>query len=429
MAGPRRPLNRPIVSGLAAIAAVALIGCSAVSPPPTTSYPPATGQPPVQSQPPASAPGSGAPSVFDPAAVSISLQSFASVPGGPLAITAPQDGSGRLFVAAQDGRAWVVDHGTTRATPLLDIRNLVTSGGERGLLGLAIHPGFPGNPRVYVDYTDLNGNTVIASYRLDPSDPNRLDPTSAAVILQVVQPYANHNGGALAFGPDGDLYVSLGDGGSEGDPQGYGQRLDTLLGKILRIDVDHPAGGKAYGIPAGNPFVGRTGAEPEIWLYGLRNPWRLAFDRATGDLWIGDVGQNSYEEVDVARAGASGLNFGWNVTEGDHCFHPTTDCDATGITLPVVEYGHDVGCVVIGGPVYRGTSYPILHGGYLYADYCSGRIWALDAASASPVVAAPAAVQVGTTGAGLAAFGEDGAGEVYAANLDGTISQVIAAAR
>lgn len=419
--------RRPLVAVAVAVVASMVIACSAATPTPTPGGTIAAGTAaPGSAQPTPAVASPGAPSpAFDATAVTVSLERFATVPGGPLAITAPRDGSGRLFVASQDGRAWVVGaDGSTRSTPLLDIRGRITSGGERGLLGIAIHPAFPSDPRVFVDYTDRNGNTVVSSFRLDPGDPDRLDPGSEVVIFQAGQPYANHNGGALAFGPDGDLYISLGDGGSGGDPQGNGQRLDTTLGKILRIDVDHPADGRRYGIPSGNPFAGDPLKHPEIWLYGLRNPWRMSFDRSTGDLWIGDVGQGSREEVDVARAGIGGLNFGWNRMEGSRCFQPAQGCDRTGLTLPVVDYGHDQGCVVIGGVVYRGTSYPILRGGYVYADYCSGRAWVLDAGASAPVAA-----EVGNIGGGVAAFGEDEAGEVYVANLDGTVSRLVAAAR
>jgi glucose/arabinose dehydrogenase len=278
---------------------------------------------------------------------------------------------------------------------------------------------------VFVDYTNASGDSVIASYRLAPGEENRLDPGSAVQLLLVGQPFPNHNGGALAFGPDGQLYVSFGDGGSGGDPQGNGQKLDTTLGKILRIDVDHRGNGRAYGIPAGNPFTNDPLQRPEIWLYGLRNPWRMAFDRATGDLWIGDVGQGAWEEVDVDRAGKGGLNYGWNRMEGAHCYEPRQGCDQSGLTMPVTEYGHPEGCVVIGGDVYRGDAYPAFKGAYLFADYCSGQLYAIDASSSGPTPP----VKVGTTGQGLAAFGEDEAGELYAANLDGTISRVVLGSR
>jgi glucose/arabinose dehydrogenase len=303
----------------------------------------------------------------------------------------------------------------------------VSGGGEQGLLGLAVPPTFPDDPRLFVDYTDLEGNTVVASYSLPAGDSPRFDPASAVWILTVNQPYPNHNGGALAFGPDGMLYVSFGDGGSGGDPLGNGQRTDVVLGKILRLDVrpDAATNGR-YAVPPDNPFVGKADTRPEIWEYGLRNPWRLSFDRATGDLWIGDVGQNAWEEVDVAPAGVGGLNFGWNTMEGNHCFSPKEGCPTSGITPPVAEYGHDGGaCTVIGGSVYRGKAQPLLVGGYVFADYCSGQMWAI----AADVDGYQDPVPVGTAGSGIAAFGEDAAGELYAANLDGTISRLVAAAR
>jgi glucose/arabinose dehydrogenase len=363
---------------------------------------------------------------FDPAHVAITLTPYVHVEGGPLAIVAPPDGSGRLFVATQDGRIWVVSKGgAVTSIPLLNIGQRITSGGERGLLGIAVHPRFPSDPRIFVDYTDLNGNTVVSSFSLDPADTSRLDPGSEHIIFTTAQPFPNHNGGALLFGPDGDLYTSLGDGGGGGDPFGNGQRLDTTLGKILRIDVDHSDSGRAYAIPAGNPFVGNSSARPEIWLYGLRNPWRMSFDRATGYLWIGDVGQEKWEEVDVARAGTGGLNFGWNRMEGLHCYAPANGCDTSGLTLPVAEYGHGPECTVIGGYVYRGSAFPALQGGYLFADYCSGTLFAISAA----VTGRTTPVVVGKAKSGISAFGEDAAGELYAANLDGTISKVVVTSR
>ena len=243
-------------------------------------------------------------------------------------------------------------------------------------------------------------------------------------ILHVQQPYANHNGGAVVFGPDGKLFISLGDGGSEGDPQGYGQNPRTLLGKILRIDVDTRSGDRQYAIPPDNPFADGVGGAPEIWLTGLRNPWRISFDRTTGDLWIGDVGQSAWEEVDVQRAGApGGTNYGWNRMEGRHCYQPSTGCDETGLTMPVTEYGHDQGCTVIGGSVVRGPDQPALIGGYLFADYCSGRIWAIDPSTDAyrdPTV-------VADSGHSIAAFGEDEAGDLYAADISsGSILRVTA---
>ena len=378
----------------------------------------------IASSPAAVSPGPGS-SGRGLEGVAVALEPYATVQGGPLAIVAPHDGTGRLFVAAQDGLAWVVHDGTTSAVPLLDVRDNFTTGGERGLLGLAVHPRFPADPRIFVDYTDANGNTVVSSFRIDTAFPDRVLPDSETVILQVEQPAANHNGGAIVFGPDGDLYISLGDGG--GGNSGNGQKLDTLLGKILRIDVDTTSGAP-YGIPADNPLTSTTGARPEIWLYGLRNPWRTSFDRETGDFWIGDVGASSWEEVDVVRAGGSGgagggQNLGWDVMEGAHCTDSSTSCPPQGMTLPVAEYGHDQGCTVIGGYVYRGAAYPALRGLYFFNDACSGTVFAIDAATSAPVNP----TVVGKLEGSSVSFGEDQAGELYVANLDGAISRVVPA--
>jgi glucose/arabinose dehydrogenase len=327
-------------------------------------------------------------------------------------------------VAEQGGKVYIVRNGAAVPTPFLDISGQISSGGERGLLGIAFHPGFAADPRVFIDYTDTSGNTVVSSFAVDPASPDVVVAGSEVKILQVTQPYANHNGGGIAFGPDGFLYIALGDGGSGGDPQGNGQNVKTLLGKILRIDIDHPSGGLNYGIPASNPLVGTAG-RAEIWEYGLRNPFRFSFDRATGDLWIGDVGQSNWEEVDVARAGVGGLDFGWNVMEGDHCYSPSTGCSTSGLTLPVVEYSHSYGCAVIGGNVYRGSAYPLLRGGYVFSDECSGDTFAVAAAAkgAQPLV------QVATGPSGIAGYGESESGELYAADLGGTIYRVSAVAR
>jgi glucose/arabinose dehydrogenase len=405
---------------------ILLAACTTSSRPtgPASSLPPSAG-PSVPAGSPAggsAAPGSSAPGVEG---LSLTLEPYATVKGGPLAIIAPRDGSGRLFVASQDGLAWVVRDGQTSAVPLLDVRANFTTGGERGLLGLAVHPRFPVDPRVFVDYTDANGDTVIASFRISSADPNRVDPASETVILQVKQPAANHNGGSIAFGPDGYLYISMGDGGGGGS--GNGQKLDTLLGKILRIDVDARSG-QPYGIPPGNPFATTAGARPEIWLYGLRNPWRTSFDRETGDFWIGDVGASAWEEVDVVRAsgagqvGAGGLNLGWDVMEGAHCSESSTTCPPPGMTLPITEYGHDQGCTVVGGYVYRGAAQPALHGVYLFDDACTGTVFAIDATTSAPVKP----TIVGTFDTSSVSFGEDQAGELYVANLNGAISKVVA---
>ena len=349
----------------------------------------------------------------------IALERFADVPGGPLAIAAPDDGTDRLFVASQAGQIWSVDAGGARPTdPMVDLSDRLRSGGEQGLLGLAVHPDFPTDLRVFVNFTDQSGDTVIASLMVDQDDPNRIDPLSFRQLMFIDQPYANHNGGGVSFGPDGYLYLALGDGGSGGDPHDNGQRLDTLLGKILRIDVD--ADGREYGIPPGNPLVNADGMD-EMWQFGLRNPWRFSFDRETGDLWIGDVGQGAWEEIDVARGGAGGLNFGWNRMEGAHCYRDD-GCSHDGLTLPVTEYGRDLGSTVIAGYVYRGEAFPFLAGVYLFADYGSGRIFAIDSLETELVTPR----EVGRTDGNVSAFGEDANGEVYVTTLEGTVYRVTA---
>jgi glucose/arabinose dehydrogenase len=425
--------SRPFVSArhqrilaVSVAVAVAVAACGPVAPTPTTARgtgssspsasPSAISGPPLPSAasglPPSAAPVAVP---FAPAGLNVALDTVVGGLDAPLAVTSAGDGSGRIFVTEQGGQIRIVRDGTLVSTPFLDIASRITSGGERGLLGLAFHPKFPSDPRFFVNYTDANGDTQISSFTVDPRTPDVADPSSEVKILHIAQPYANHNGGAVVFGPDGFLYISTGDGGSGGDPQGNGQSLTTLLGKILRIDVDRTDGAQPYAIPPDNPFVGRADARPEIYLYGLRNPWRISFDRATRDLWIGDVGQSAWEEVDVARAGTSGENYGWNTMEGNHCFNPPSGCSETGLTLPVAEYGHDAGCTVIGGNVYRGSAQPALNGGYFFGDYCSGTIWAID--PGSDALRAPTVVLKGS--ASLSSFGEDEAGELYATDIGG----------
>jgi glucose/arabinose dehydrogenase len=266
-----------------------------------------------------------------------------------------------------------------------------------------------------VDYTDLSGDTVVARFHLAGAGAGaQADPASEETLLRVDQPFANHNGGQLAFGPDGLLYIGLGDGGSGGDPQGYGQALTTLLGKILRLNVEDDPGGAPYLVPPDNPWVGESGRRSEIWAYGLRNPWRFSFDRLTGDLYIADVGQDRYEEIDFQpAASAGGENYGWNLMEGTRCYPETAqDCDRTGLTLPVAVYDHDTGgCAVTGGFVYRGTVFPALRGIYIYGDFCTGRIWGLSRSKAQW-----SSALLLETGFAIAAFGEDEDGELYAAD-------------
>lgn len=332
----------------------------------------------------------------------------------PVDVTNAGDGSGRIFAAEQAGRIRIVKDGALMDRPFLDIVGRVSSGGERGLLGLAFHPEYPTDRRLFVNYTDLDGNTVISEFLVTGPDPDIADPDSERVVLRITQPFANHNGGGLEFGPDGMLYIAAGDGGSQGDPQGNGRRLDTLLAKILRIDIDGaPASGTPYSIPPGNPFATVAGARPEIWLTGLRNPWRIRFDRVTGDLWIGDVGQGRWEEIDVARDGASGLDYGWNTMEGFHCFAPAEGCDQSGLTLPVAEYDHGGGCAVIGGVVARGPRTGSLAGNYLFGDACSDTLRMIASVGdgrREPVIAA----QLGRT---LSSIGEGEDGTVFATSL------------
>jgi glucose/arabinose dehydrogenase len=358
---------------------------------------------------------------FEPATFAFALEPVADGFERPVDVVDPGDGSGRLFVVEQAGRIEIVRDGRAEEQAFLDITNRVGCCGERGLLSLVFHPDYAENGSFYVDYTDQEGDTQIVRYRVSTDDPDRADPASAETLLSVAQPAANHNGGRLLFGPDGYFYIGLGDGGG-GNGQN-GQKLDTLLGKILRIDVDREENGKPYAIPPDNPLAGDPAARPEIWVWGLRNPWRIAFDRATGDLWIGDVGSSVYEEINLVPAGSGGgQNFGWNLMEGFDC----RESDATAcadFVPPVSGFDRDAGCVVTGGTVYRGSTVPALVGVYLFADYCGAGVWGLgrdasgDWVTAGPIVA----------GRRIVSFGEDAAGELYVVDLDGGISRIVAA--
>lgn len=334
----------------------------------------------------------------------------------PLEVVDAGDDSGRLFVVEKEGTIRIVVDGEVIKTPFLDITDRVGSGAyEQGLLGLAFAPDYAESGLFYVNYTDLSGNTMVARFAVT-DDPNVADPSSEMAILRQAQPHPNHNGGHIAFGPDGYLYIGLGDGGSGGDPQGNAQRLDTWLGKILRIEVDpeYVPEGQSYGIPEDNPFIEQEGALPEIWAYGLRNPWRFSFDRETGDLWIADVGQSQLEEINVAAVDEAGVNYGWNPTEGTQCYLEA-GCDTTGFTLPVLEYTHEFGCSVTGGYVYRGEDMPDLQGTYLFADYCTGLVWSgTSEDGATWTMSDPV-----ETGLGISAFGEDAEGNLYVTDLNG----------
>ena len=331
----------------------------------------------------------------------------------PVAITHAGDGTNRLFITLQDGEIVIFDGNNILPVPFLDIDSRVSEifflGSERGLLSVAFHPDYKNNGFFYVNYTNNNGDTVIARYRVS-SDPNIADPNSADILLNISQPFGNHNGGQLQFGPDGYLYIGMGDGGDAGDPFNHGQNLITLLGKMLRIDVDS---GFPYAIPSDNPFVGVSGAQDEIWAYGLRNPWRFSFDRVTGDLFIADVGQNSWEWVNFQSASSTGgENYGWRLMEGSNCFNPSSNCNDGSLTLPILEYSHGLGCSITGGYRYRGTMIPLLFATYLYADYCSGRI--LGATEISDNVWTT--TELMDTDFAISAFGEDEFGELYFAN-------------
>lgn len=320
----------------------------------------------------------------------------------------------RLFVVEQAGVIRLVDSAGLASQPFLDIRDRVGSGGERGLLGLAFPSDFASSGRFYAYYTDRSGTSVLSRFRVS-DDPSRADPASEEVLIIQAQPRANHNGGQLAFGPDGYLYWGLGDGGGGGDPTNAGQNLATLLGKLLRIDVGPSSG---YAVPPTNPFVTTEGALDEIWAYGLRNPWRFSFDRATGDLYVADVGQNQIEEVNFQSASSpGGQNYGWNVMEGDACFAPASGCDQSGLVLPVFTYRHGptTGRSITGGYVYRGQAIPELSGRYLYGDYVSGRVWVTDAASGWE------GTLLWDADFSISTFGEDAAGELYVVDHDGRL--------
>jgi len=354
-----------------------------------------------------------------PALAALQFQAIATGLTNPIGITHAGDNSGRLFITLQGGQIVIFDGAQVLATPFLDIQSLIGSGvGEQGLLGLAFHPNYETNGFFYVNYTNHKGNTVVARYHVSAA-PNIANPASRRIILRQTQPFANHNGGQLQFGPDGFLYIGLGDGGSGGDPGNRAQRLSTLLGKILRIDVD---GRRPYTIPPSNPFVGTPRARPEIWAYGLRNPWRFSFDRRTGNLFIGDVGQNLFEEIDFQRASSrGGENYGWRRMEGRHCFEPLVGCNDGTLKLPIVVYSHNLGCAVIGGYVYRGSAIPQLRGRYLFGDFCSGLIWGARFVRGRGWTRS----MLQDTNALIAAFGEDQNGELYFTDLGtGSVNQI-----
>jgi glucose/arabinose dehydrogenase len=358
-------------------------------------------------------------------APSLALRDVATGFVDPLFVTYAPGDTSRLFVVEQAGRILVLVDGEVQEEPFLDIvDNVQRDGNEQGLLGLAFHPDYADNGRFFVNYTArggvngaANGGTIVSEFTAS-SEPNSADAGSERVLLSVDQPYANHNGGMLAFGPDGYLYLGFGDGGSGGDPQGNAQNLDSLLGKILRIDVDASDAGE-YGIPSNN----LPGAAPEVWDYGLRNPWRFSFDGCTGDLYIADVGQDEWEELNIAPRGRGHDNFGWNVREGQHCYQANS-CDFSNMVEPLVEYGHGVGVSITGGFVYRGSLIPSMRGTYFYADFDRGGFFALEYVDGEVKNQRELTEELDTGDGQITSFGQDAAGEVYVVRRFGAIQRI-----
>ncbi len=364
----------------------------------------------------------------DPRAVRVGLVQVASGLAEPLVVTYAPDGSGRLFVAERPGRIRVIRGGVLRATPFLDIAGKVSTAGERGLLGLAFPPNYTSTGNFYVAYADAGGTLRVSRFRSTPGS-DVASPVEYPVLSVAHPTYTNHNGGALAFGPASLLHVSTGDGGGGGDPNGNAQNLRSLLGKILRIDINRACGGVNYCIPSSNPFATSATARREIWLYGLRNPWRFSFDRANRDLWIGDVGQDTYEEIDHLPGTLGGRNLGWDCREGTLntvSRYGGSYCSGRTFTPPLWQYGHSAGCAIIGGHVYRGTRYrSLLDGVYVHGDYCSGRIWGLGRDSSGRWVGATLYGNAGN----ILSFGEDQAGEVYVGTAAGRVHRLTATRR
>jgi glucose/arabinose dehydrogenase len=353
--------------------------------------------------------------------VSAGIQQIAAGLDFPLYLTSPP-GDQRLFIVEKGGAIRLIKGGTLLDTPFLDLSTQVSNRREQGLLGLAFSPDYASTGRFFVHYTDLSGDTRVSLFRVS-ADPDRADPASESVVLTAKQPGPSHNGGQILFGPDGFLYIGLGDGGSrDGNDRGRGQSLADLLGSILRIDV---SAGSSYTVPPDNPFVGTAGARPEVWSYGLRNPWRFSFDRANGDLYIGDVGESRWEEVNhstAAEGAGRGANYGWSRMEGRQCVQGE-GCDETGLTLPVLEYDHSNGCSITGGYVYRGNVIPALQGHYFYADFCQG--WVRSLRMEGGAVVEEVDWPTLRPGGLVTSFGEDSAGELYLLTLDGGVFKIV----
>lgn len=357
------------------------------------------------------------------APLALRLQEVVSGLNAPIFLTAPPADS-RLFILERAGRIRVVQNGNLLATPFLDISSLTTTSGERGLLSLAFHPQYASNGYFFIYYTNLAGDIVIERRQVSAGNANVADPLSALTILTIAHPgFSNHYGGLLSFGPDGYLYAGTGDGGGAGDPPGNAQNTNVLLGKLLRLDVGASSMAQPYTIPPGNPFAGTAGGRGEIWAYGLRNPWRYAFDVPARLLYIADVGQANREEVNARAVGQAGNNYGWNIMEGTQCYN-SASCNQAGLVLPVVEYGHDSagGCSITGGYVYRGTALPELAGQYLYSDYCSGWLKSFSYSNG----AASAVTDWGIANVGnILSFGQDAQNELYMLSGTGRVYRIV----
>src|SRR5437660_3672986 len=358
-----------------------------------------------------------------PAPTAVALTTVVRGLVSPVDLQTPDDNSGRLFVVEQPGTIRIISNGALLPTNFLDISSKVDFVGEMGLLGLAFHTNYSQSGQFYLNYDRiLNGTiqTVIAEYKVSAANPDQADPASEHILLTVDQPstFTNHKGGQLAFGNDGFLYIGCGDGGSEGDALGTGQNLQTLLGKMLRIDVDHTDPPRQYAIPRDNPFFVSGGGLLEIWAYGLRNPWRFSFERSKGRLFCADVGQDRFEEVDLLQKGG---NFGWNIMEGAHCFNPPSGCNMTGLILPIAEYDHSQGETVIGGYAYHGSAIPGLVGLYVFGDFSNGKIWGLTENPPGTWTRA----QLLSTGRRISSFGQDAAGEIYVVDYSGSVLKLV----
>jgi hypothetical protein len=353
----------------------------------------------------------------------VTLTPVASGLTNPTFLTAPPGDTGRLFVLEQNGYVRIIKHGTLLATPFLDVHTLVSGGSEQGLLGFAFYPDYATSGRFIISYTSPNGpmaggTSVLARYIVS-ADPDVATATPDRILLTIDQPYENHNGGMIVFGPDGFFYAGFGDGGSGGDPEGHGQDRTELLGSLLRLDVSGSAG---YTIPPTNPYATSPSFRHELWNYGLRNPWRFSFDRQTGDLYIADVGQNAVEEVDVATAGGGGgENYGWNEVEGNQCY--TGGCNLADFAPPVITYDHSQGCAIIGGYVYRGADIPELAGTYFYGDACNG--WVRSFRMSGGNATAPMAWSALSGHGALQSFGEDARGELYLMTAGGGVYRIV----